>query len=95
MEYNPRWIIISNDDMFKIDDVSKLINELKESENYDTLFFPKSNAYSNYEVLAKPRLINIFRLFFYLRRNYKLIENKLKVKFETLNLKSNGFSIKI
>ncbi|MEM3860457.1 MAG: hypothetical protein QW478_13865, partial [Candidatus Micrarchaeaceae archaeon] len=29
MEYNPKWIVYSNDDMFKIDDVSKLKKELK------------------------------------------------------------------
>ncbi|MEM3830244.1 MAG: hypothetical protein QXP36_13680 [Conexivisphaerales archaeon] len=28
IEYNPKWIVISNDDMIKRDDVEKLINEL-------------------------------------------------------------------
>ena len=29
MEYNPRWIVISNDDMYKIDEVSILKGHLK------------------------------------------------------------------
>lgn len=94
LEYKPKWIIVSNDDMFKIDDISKLIDELKESENYDALFFPKSTAYSNEVTIAKPRLINIYRLFFYWRRNYRRIENKLKLKFEVLDFKNKGYIYK-
>jgi len=33
MEYNPKWIVLSNDDMYKIDDVDVLINELKNTDN--------------------------------------------------------------
>ena len=28
MEYNPKWVVVSNDDMYKIDEVSILIDEL-------------------------------------------------------------------
>jgi len=28
LEYNPKWIIVSNDDMYKIDDVTKLEDSL-------------------------------------------------------------------
>ena len=28
MEYNPKWIVVSNDDMYKVDDIKKLRSEL-------------------------------------------------------------------
>jgi len=30
LEYNPQWIVVSNDDMYKIDDVSKIVKELRQ-----------------------------------------------------------------
>ena len=33
MEYNPKWIVLSNDDMYKRDEVDVLINELKNTDN--------------------------------------------------------------
>jgi len=33
MGYNPKWIILSNDDMYKVDAVDVLINELKNTDN--------------------------------------------------------------
>jgi len=50
MEYNPKWIVLSNDDMYKIDDVEVLINELSKLDNkkVDIVFpFPeKGDWYS-------------------------------------------------
>ena len=46
MEYNPKWIVISNDDMYKIDDVSILKGQL---ENIDPdkfyIVFPAGTHY--------------------------------------------------
>jgi len=48
MEYNPKWIILSNDDMYKIDDVEVLKNELSKLDNKknDIVFLEKGNYYS-------------------------------------------------
>jgi hypothetical protein len=94
LEYNPRWIIISNDDIFKIDSISQLVRELKNSEKYDTLFFPKSVTYSDKLVLAKPAFQNLIRPFFYWRRQYKNITKKFKIKFEVLDFKNQNFFYK-
>lgn len=92
LKYNPKWIILSNDDMYKIDDIAKLINELKVSESYDTLFFPKTGTYSDKVVLAKPMLQKAIR---YLRggwrREYQQIMDRLGVKCEVLDLKNKSF----
>ena len=94
LDYNPQWIIISNDDIFKIDNLTKLIRDLKHSEKYDTLFFPKSNTYSNDVVAAKPEVINLIRPFSSWRRDYAHIVKKFDLKFEILNFNEHGFIYK-
>jgi hypothetical protein len=48
MEYNPKWIVVSNDDMYKIDDVDLLKKELSKLDNKknDIVFLEKGNYYS-------------------------------------------------
>lgn len=88
---NPKWIIISNDDMVKEEDISKLISELKQSEEYDTLFFPKTNTYSSGVGLYKPVFQNIIRLRSKWRRAYTQIYKKFGIKYELLDIKQRGF----
>lgn len=33
LEYNPKWIVVSNDDMRKVDNINTLVNELNEAYN--------------------------------------------------------------
>ena len=94
LKYNPKWIIISNDDMVKEEDISKLIAELKQSENYDTLFFPKTNTYSSGVGLYKPLFQNIFRLRSKWRRVYANIYKKFQIEYELLDVKNRGFIYK-
>jgi len=37
LKYNPEWIIICNDDLFKIDDVEKMLGEINKNTNKDFL----------------------------------------------------------
>ena len=90
LKYNPKWVIISNDDMVKEDDISKLIKELKQSEEYDTLFFPKTNTYSSEVGLYKPVLQNIIRLRSKWRRTYTQIYKRFGIKYELLDVKQRG-----
>jgi len=45
MKYNPKWIIISNDDMYKIDDVSVLLGCLKENTALGDVILARKNNY--------------------------------------------------
>jgi hypothetical protein len=46
MEYNPKWVVVSNDDMYKIDDVSKLVKELgKVNEKLIDVVFTHESIY--------------------------------------------------
>ena len=94
LKYNLEWVIISNDDMIKEDDISKLIAELKQSEEYDTLFFPKTNTYSSEVGLYKPVCQNIIRLRSKWRRVYMQIYKRLNIKYELLDVKRWGFIYK-
>lgn len=44
LKYNPKWIIISNDDMYKIDDISTLLRCLKETPIDSDIIFAKKNG---------------------------------------------------
>jgi len=48
LEYNPQWIVVSNDDMYKIDDVSKLVKELRQVDGkvVDVVFTNESVYHS-------------------------------------------------
>jgi len=51
IEYNPKWIVFSADDRYKIDDISQLTTELKLRDNSSTLLFPKfvpSSSFNHY-----------------------------------------------
>jgi len=78
MEYNPKWIILSNDDMYKIDDVEVLIKELNKIKNTEiNINFPKkaiTTGFGKLNLLGKI----IFKIF--LKDEIKTIK-----KFENLN----------
>lgn len=93
LEYNPKWIIFSNDDMYKIDEPEKILLELDKLNNHETsMVFTKevSKYHSANGFLVKKRAFR--RILFYLinenRRIMSRIQNKFKVShfiFSELN----------
>jgi len=59
MEYSPKWIVVSNDDMFKIDDTSVLLNALRrKDENVLKSVFTHPSKYHSIPVCnGRPRII--------------------------------------
>jgi hypothetical protein len=60
IEYNPKWIIVSNDDMYKIDDISSLVEQLKNiNENKIGICYayPPARYYSATNYISKIRKI--------------------------------------
>ena len=84
LEYSPKWIIISNDDVYKIDNISTLIHELQNLDNdrYDAVFI-KPSIYHSTPVIFGPQ--TIFRkLAFYFskwRRAQLRVEKRFGVVF--------------
>jgi hypothetical protein len=73
LEYNPKWIIVSNDDMYKIDDVNVLVNELYSLDenkvkyvftNNSDLFYHSSKSYVFEENFLHNILFIIYKLLF-------------------------------
>ena len=72
MEYNPKWIVVSNDDMQKIDNSYKLKNELfkLDSSKIDAVFtYPSQSNYHSYNAqivqfnvlgIIVSRIVNVF-----------------------------------
>ena len=59
MEYNPKWVIVSNDDMYKIDNISVLIHELSNLNEKSVIsVFTKPSKYHSYKAaIGQKRLI--------------------------------------
>ena len=67
MEYNPKWVVVSGDDMFKIDEIAILVNNLKQlsSDEIDVVFTERSLYHSIPKLIVERNyftdFINIFR----------------------------------
>jgi len=82
MEYNPKWIIWSGDDMYKIDDVEVLKNELLNINNkdYDVVFTQPSIYHSIPDNIGKENILRKIGFTLILkRRMQKGIKRKFKV----------------
>ncbi len=97
MEYNPKWIIVSNDDMERIDDTDVILNQLSEIDQQKIMVvFTEPTIYHSYPIsVGKKRLvITDFALLFYgLRhkseRDFNL-ENRIKRRFKVKWIKGPG-----
>ena len=82
MDYNPKWIIISNDDMYKIDDPEVLITEICNFDpvKYDIIFpFPDDYHTIPFYISKKRVTYNIYR---YIReRQVNIFFNKFGVDY--------------
>jgi hypothetical protein len=82
LEYNPKWIILSNDDMYKIDDVDVLKNELAKLDNkkVDIVFLEKGNYYSIPMYFGKKTWK--YKLYMYMReRDSAKLDKKFKIDY--------------
>ncbi|MEM4091122.1 MAG: hypothetical protein QXQ46_10375 [Thermoplasmatales archaeon] len=86
IEYNPKWIVVSNDDMIKVDDVNILRNALNnlDPSQIGMIFFLHASGYHSVEM----NISKIRRLRFLLGRlpiegfkNYTNILRKFSVKY--------------
>ena len=86
LNYNPKWIILSNDDVYKIDEISNLVMELLKltNKNYDTVFINSDpdNYHSGISYIIRsgfldkvilPGINQFFKKRMRLRKKYKII----------------------
>ena len=90
MDYNPKWVIVSNDDMYKIDSSQKLLKQILNfnQESYDTLYL---NAPSKKEsAVCNLSIPNFLKLIVYHLipefKTLKTLEYKFKVSLFDMNI---------
>ncbi|MGC8516235.1 MAG: hypothetical protein ACP5OC_08925, partial [Thermoplasmata archaeon] len=88
LEYNPKWIVVSNDDMYKIDSTGVLIRAVSNIDHMKTMaVFTEPSKYHNFQVCVGEKrgiLFSVASILYGLRhlqdKNFR-IENNIKKKF--------------
>ncbi|MEM3192917.1 MAG: hypothetical protein QW292_12705 [Candidatus Parvarchaeota archaeon] len=80
MEYGPKWVVVSNDDMYKIDEASELMEQLSNIDNskIDTVFTQPTLYHSVPSIIGNPTKIFSFALNLagYLSKRYKGVKRR-------------------
>ena len=82
MEYDPKWIIVSNDDIIKIEDVCVLTHQLMNLPSNEMCFLhlePPGNYYSYWAYIGRPAFV---RGLFYLWNRYLRLRIRLERKMK-------------
>ena len=85
MRYKSKWVVLSNDDMYKIDDVSKLVGELQEVDNtkFDAAFH--INDQRIMYIVRRTLLSRLAMKFSHEHRSIGGLFDKFGVKYTFLN----------
>jgi hypothetical protein len=80
LEYNPKWIVLSNDDVYKIDEISVLQEKLMnlDNEKYDVVFTIPSRYHSIPVFFGEQ---NALRKLYFCLRSQRLKQLKIETKF--------------
>ena len=85
MEYNPKWVLVSNDDMVKVDDISILIDQLAGIDNHInmTVYTEPSVHHSVPSAVSRCRITRtmLFKLLGKNRRYQLIFEKKFGINF--------------
>lgn len=106
MEYNPKWIVYSGDDMIKIDSIFKLVKELENLNNrdVDAVFTLPGQYHSAPMFLGKPKFLfpitlgilkKISERFTYVEKTYFQLKRFNDQVFFPRYKYSSGFTYKI
>lgn len=90
MEYDPKWVVVSNDDMYRIDDISILISQLSEIDNnkYFVVYALASTHHTVSSVISRPRITRtiLFKLIGKNRRLQLVLENRFSINYFLISL---------
>lgn len=82
MAYNPSWIVLSNDDMYKIDDVKILKLELSKIDGADVVYTEPSIYHSTpMKIVMSNRLYYIYLKLFGYGSDYLSVFKRLNIKY--------------
>jgi GT2 family glycosyltransferase len=83
LKYKPKWVVLSNDDEYKIDDISILKNDLSELDNtaIDNVFVKETKYHSHPISIYKQRLLLLYRNFNRYNKTRLELFKKYNIKF--------------
>ena len=64
MEYNPKWVVVSNDDMYRIDSISELINKLSNLNNKEVNIVYANSPNFNLRKVLLVKQVNLIHFYF-------------------------------
>ena len=86
MEYNPKWVVVSNDDVYKIDDISILQAQLENIDNKNVMsVFTEPSVYHSYNIgVGKKRVIltNLALFIYSFRHKENLLCHRIKKRIK-------------
>ena len=88
LKYNPKWIVLSNDDVIKIDEISKLKLELSNVDgNTDVVFINQSKYHSFQTFIAHRNILLILMRAITSKpfKNYNKLLDKFSIKYDTVS----------
>ena len=93
LKYNPKWIFFSSDDVYRIDSVQKLIDELEkiDFEKYDFVTLPPTSYHSQTTAIA--RRIKATYIIYIILKYRGLGLSRLRIE-EKFNVEYNRFPVK-
>ena len=96
MEYNPKWVIVSNDDMTYIDPPGKLKTEL-DNVNYDQdILFCTETRYHSYKLwISRIRYIYFIRMRFSKNSYYPKLLKAFAVEYAAVGEYTSSLSIRL
>lgn len=85
MEYNPKWIVLSNDDMFKVDEISKLKDKLlRLPDKSETFVFTKEGKYHSRDTIISEKTVIrslILIVMGKMDRHRRMLESRFGIKY--------------
>lgn len=94
MEYNPKWVIISNDDMVKIDEITTLVAELNLLENNKIMsVFTHPYPYHSYDTCIGIKKFFITNFVYYVYHLYPR-ERRQAFRISRKIMRKHGYNLK-
>lgn len=91
LEYNPKWVVLSNDDVIFQDEPYELKSQLDSIDEDTEVVFSKPTNYHSYDIwISRIRLIFFIRMFFSKERNFMRTLKMFGIKYTTVGEPNNN-----
>jgi hypothetical protein len=96
MEYNPKWVVVSNDDMGYVDSPTKLRMELDKVDDAQDIVFCNETIYHSYKTwISRIRPIYFLRMKFSKNAYYARLLKAFSIEYATVGENKRSLSIRL